>query len=107
VALTESGHIGKAYELTGPAAMTHTERAAVLSEVLGRPITYVSPPESDWKQMMLGYGFPEAQIDGIIDLLHYYQSGKSERVSSAVREITGADPIDYRKFAQDYAGAFA
>jgi len=106
VALTQPGHVGKAYELSGPAAMTHTERAAVLSEVLGRPFTYVSPPEADWKQMMLGYGLPEPQIDGIIDLIHYYRSGKSERVSPAVREVTGEEPIDYRQFVTDYASAF-
>lgn len=106
VALTEGGHIGKAYDLSGPEAMTHTERAQILSEVLGKTVTYVSPPETDWKAAMLGYGLPEWQVDGILDLLRYYKAGKSERVSPAVKEVTGSDPISYRQFVQDYKEVF-
>jgi uncharacterized protein YbjT (DUF2867 family) len=106
VALTEDGHTGKAYELSGPEAMNHTERAKILSEVLGKPIAYVSPPDADWKKTMLGYGLPEWQVDGLLDLLRYYKTGQSERVSPAVETVTGVRPISYRQFAQDYAYAF-
>lgn len=106
VALTEVGHVGKAYDLTGPEAMTNAERAAVLSEVLGKPVSYVSPPDADWKQTMLGYGLPEPQIEGILDLQRYYKAGNSERVSPAVEEITGQKPITYRQFVKDYKAAF-
>lgn len=106
VVLTEAGHLNKAYELTGGEAMTMAERAQVLSEALGRTISYVAPSDADWKQMMLGYGMPEAQIDGILDLSHYYLAGNSERVSPAVQEITGAPPISYRQFVRGYIEAF-
>jgi len=106
VTLLEDGHAGKAYELSGPEAMTHTERASIWSEVLGKPVAYGLQPEADWKQTMLGYGLPEWQVDGILDLLRYYQSGKSARVSPAVEEVTGQKPITYRQFAHDYADAF-
>jgi uncharacterized protein YbjT (DUF2867 family) len=106
VALTEDGHTGKAYELSGPEAMTYTERAKILSEVLGKPVAYVSTPDADWKKTMLGYGLPEWQVDGILDLLRYYKTGQSERVSPAVEEVTGVKPITYRQFAQDYSDAF-
>lgn len=106
VTLLENGHAGKAYELSGPEAMSHSERAEVLSKVLGKKIEYVSPTDAEWKAMVLGFGVPEWQADGVIDLLHYYKAGKSQRVSPSVEDVTGAKPIDYRQFVQDYADAF-
>lgn len=106
VVLTQEGHLGKSYDLSGSAAMTMPDRARILSELLGKTISYASPPDADWKATMLSYGLPEWQVDGIIDLAHYYKAGKSERVSSAVQEITGDLPITYRQFVQDYIQAF-
>jgi uncharacterized protein YbjT (DUF2867 family) len=40
-ALTQSGHEGKVYDITGPEALTHAEMASLLSEALGRQITFV------------------------------------------------------------------
>lgn len=105
--LSEKGHKGKAYELSGPQALSHAERADILSDVLGRPVAYVSPPEAEWKQTALGLGLSEWLVDGIIDLLHYYQSGQAERVTPAVKELTEREPISFRQFAQDHAEAFS
>jgi len=106
IALTEDGHLGKAYDLTGGVAMTMAERAEVLSETLGKTVSYVMTTEADWKATMLGYGLPEWQIDGILDLNRYYKAGHSERVSSAVQDVTGDPPRTYRQFVEDYIQAF-
>jgi len=106
IALTEEGHLGKAYDLTGGVAMTMAERAEVLSETLGKTVSYVMTSEADWKATMLGYGLPEWQIDGILDLNRYYKAGNSERVSSAVQDVTGDPPRSYRQFVEDYIQAF-
>ena len=42
VVLLEDGHIGAVYEVGGDVAWDHTELAAVMSDVLGRPVTYRS-----------------------------------------------------------------
>lgn len=41
--LTEDGHGGIVYTLTGPEALTFAQVARIMSEVLGRPITYAPP----------------------------------------------------------------
>ena len=41
--LTEAGHEGRAYELTGAAALTYDEVARIFSEVLGREVRYPNP----------------------------------------------------------------
>lgn len=104
--LTEEGHQGKAYELSGPETHSNAERAQILSEVLGKTITYISPPDAEWKRMAMSFGLPEWQVDGIIDLSHYYKAGKAERVSPAVKETTGREPTSFRRFAEDHAQAF-
>ncbi len=40
-ALTEEGHLGERYEVTGPRLMTFAEMADILSTTLGRPIQHI------------------------------------------------------------------
>jgi uncharacterized protein YbjT (DUF2867 family) len=103
--LTTPGHAGKAYELTGPEALTYAERATILSEVLGRPIHYVSPPDADWVTGLTASGVSEWLAEGMLDLMHYYQKGKAARISSAVEQITGKAATPFRQFVEDFATA--
>lgn len=105
--LTEEGHEGKTYELSGPEALSAAERAEVLSEVLGKTVTHVSPPDAEWKQSAMSVGLPEWQVDGIIDLAHYYKTGKAARVSPSVKDVTGREATSYRRFVEDHAQAFS
>src|SRR5262249_33674471 len=66
LALTQSGHEGRTYDITGPQALTHFEMASLLSNVLGRPITYVDVPEAAMRDILLGLGMPEWQAEGLI-----------------------------------------
>src|SRR2546426_3404844 len=43
-ALTDRGHEGKAYTITGPEALTYTEVAEKLTAALGKPVRYVDVP---------------------------------------------------------------
>jgi uncharacterized protein YbjT (DUF2867 family) len=65
--LTEDGHTGKTYTLTGPAALSNSEIAAILSSVLGREIQYVNLLPNQMKQALLGAGMPEWNANGIIN----------------------------------------
>jgi uncharacterized protein YbjT (DUF2867 family) len=40
VTLTDPGHDGATYTLTGPAAVTHYDIAAALTDALGRDVTF-------------------------------------------------------------------
>jgi uncharacterized protein YbjT (DUF2867 family) len=101
--LTEPGHEGKAYELTGPAALTYADIAAALSRVLGRTIRYLRISPEQLKQGAMGAGRPEVYADALVDLDRYYAAGKASRVSPAVKQLTGRDPIAFEQFARDHA----
>ena len=101
--LTEKGHDGKAYELTGPAALTDGQIAEILSRVLGRAIRYVPITREQYKQAAVAAGTPEGYADALLDLYRYYAEGKAAVVTPAVRELTGRDPIPFEQFARDHA----
>ena len=101
--LTESGHEGKAYELTGPVALTYGQIAESLTAALGRPIRYVPISHAQYKQAAMSAGTPEGYADALVELSRYYEEGHAARVSPAVRQLTGRDPIPFAQFARDYA----
>src|SRR5262245_10104508 len=56
VTLTRAGHDGKKYVLTGPEALSYFDVARILSEVVGRPITYVPLSIEEAYERMTGAG---------------------------------------------------
>lgn len=104
--LTERGHEGKAYDLSGPEALTNSQIAEKLSAATGKKITYVSLSDAEFKKAMIESGAPSAAADAVIELFHYYISGQASRISPAVRQITGHDPISFDQYAKDYVAIF-
>jgi uncharacterized protein YbjT (DUF2867 family) len=106
VALTEAGHEGATYTLTGPEAITHSQIAAALTSALDRTVRFVDvPPEAfaDSIRELL----PPWQVDGLLEDYAHYRRGEAAAVSPAIAEITGTAPRSIEQFARDYAPAFA
>jgi len=104
--LTEGGHVGKAYTLTGPEALSNDEIALILSESLGRQIQYVDLPEAQFRQAALSAGVPQWSADAVIDLQRWYREGKAAHVTGDVEQVVGRKPINFAQFVQDYRSAF-
>lgn len=104
--LRDGGHEGKGYNLSGPAAPSYSQVAALLAEVVGKPVHYQAVSPEDWKRTMLGYGQHEAMVDAMLDLYAYYERGGSAGVSSAVEEVTGRPPTSLAQFLREHAAAF-
>jgi uncharacterized protein YbjT (DUF2867 family) len=105
--LTSAGHEGKTYDLTGPAALSHAEAAAVLSKVLGRTITYVAVPSGAAAQAMRSHGMPEWLVEGLTVLFEVYASGAAAEVSADVERTLGRPPRSFEAFVRAHASAFA
>ena len=104
--LTENGHLGRTYTLTGPSALSNSEAASILSVALGREIRYVNLPPDQMKQALLGAGIPEWNANGIIDLEALYREGGASTVSPDLEHLLRRKPIAYEQFARDYASSF-
>jgi uncharacterized protein YbjT (DUF2867 family) len=100
-------HNGKAYNITGPEAISFEQAARILSEQAGKKISYVSISEDDARKGMKDIGWDEWRINFLIELYNIIRLGYlSEVYSSPVEEITGKRAISFSQFAKDYAEAF-
>ena len=104
-ALTKPGHAGKAYEITGPEALSGNDVAAKLSRALGRKVSYVDIPSDAFRQGALGMGIPPFYVDALADLQRYYVECNGAVVSPDVMKVTGRNAGTFDQFARDYAGA--
>ncbi|MGH8236224.1 MAG: SDR family oxidoreductase [Steroidobacteraceae bacterium] len=104
--LTTAGHEGKAYELSGPQAVTYEEAANALSRVLGKKIAYVAVTDNAARAGMIAAGMPDFYADAVVDLFRAYRSGVGSRVTSQVKSVTGREPIPFEQFARDHADVF-
>ncbi|HET9856596.1 MAG TPA: SDR family oxidoreductase [Chthoniobacterales bacterium] len=104
--LTSTGHEGKVYTLTGPAALGIAEVARILSEVAKREIKYVDVPESAARDGMLQAGLPKWQVEALMELHAINKQNRWNAVTSDIEKVTGAPPSDFAQFARDHAEKF-
>ena len=48
--LTEPGHLGRVYTLTGPESLSHGDAARILSAELGREVRFIDVPAEAFRQ---------------------------------------------------------
>jgi len=91
--LTEPGHAGAGYDVTGPEALSYADVAAKLTTVLGRPISYVDAPDDAVRQALLGFGLSEWFADALVGLYQDYRrsgpDGYAAQVTDTVPRLTG------------------
>ena len=105
-ALTQEGHAGRTYTLTGPEALSHAEMAERLSAATECAIRFVDASDDDLRHAMAGVGMPEWQIEGLVEDYAHYARGEASVIEQGVRQATGRPARDFDGFARDYAGAF-
>jgi uncharacterized protein YbjT (DUF2867 family) len=103
--LTEDGHAGKVYTLTGPEALTNSRIAGILSSALGREIKYVDLPPEQMKQALLA-AMPEWNAKALLDLNELYRLGGASAVIGDVEQILGRKATTFEQFARDYSSSF-
>jgi uncharacterized protein YbjT (DUF2867 family) len=104
-ALTEPGHEGKVYNLTGPEALTYDEMARKLSKELGRSISHISIPPTDLKNGMLAQGMPEEVVSWLVDLERFYRDDNASIIANDIKKVTGHEPRHFSEYVHDYASS--
>jgi uncharacterized protein YbjT (DUF2867 family) len=104
--LTEDGHEGRAYDITGPEALSYHDVAARLSAATGREITYVPISPEDFRRGALAAGLPEWLVAALGLLNETFAAGRAAAVTNVVREVGQTEPRTFEQFARDHAAAF-
>jgi uncharacterized protein YbjT (DUF2867 family) len=101
LALTEDGHVGRAYPLTGPAVLTQADQARVLGEVAGKPARVEELSREEARAGMLVWADEEFADSG----LDYWASlvDDPEPVLDTVQELTGHPARTFEQWAHDHA----
>jgi uncharacterized protein YbjT (DUF2867 family) len=93
LALTEPGHVGARYDVTGPEALSYTDVAAELTGAMGRQITYVDAPDDAARKGLLGAGLTEWFANALVGLYQDYRrsgtDGYAAQVTDTVERLTG------------------
>lgn len=107
--LTEGGHAGQIYELTGPEPLTYDEMAKRLTAALGRKIEYVDVSTEERAARLEAAGLPDWMAKEFSDIYGrgFYRESGGAYTTDFVKNLLGRPPRRYDDFARDYAGAFS
>jgi uncharacterized protein YbjT (DUF2867 family) len=102
-ALTEDGHDGQVYELTGPRLLTFTEAVEEIARATGRSIRYIRIPQEAFAAGIAESGAPE-DIAWLLDyLFSTVLDGRNEHVCDGVNRALGREPTDFAVYARRIA----
>jgi NAD(P)H dehydrogenase (quinone) len=85
-------HVGRIYELTGPAALTLDEVAATLTRHLGRPVRFADESLEEAYRSREVYGAEKWQVDAWVSTYAAIKAGELARVTSDVERVAGHTP---------------
>lgn len=102
-ALTETGHAGEVYEVTGPRLMTFEDVARDIANASGRPVKFVRIPSEDFLQGLRQAGAPDDQIWLLDYLFTNVLDGRNAHLTDGVQRALGRPPKDFSEFASEMA----
>jgi uncharacterized protein YbjT (DUF2867 family) len=103
-ALTEGGHAGETYRVSGPEALTPADQVAIVAEVLERELRFEAVPDDEARATLpaqLGQAYAEAQFD----IFRGHPQYESE-IQPTVEQVLGRPPGRLRGWLERNRGRF-
>ncbi|QDU83154.1 NAD(P)H azoreductase [Planctomycetes bacterium Pla163] len=100
-ALTEDGHAGEVYEVTGPELLTFGDAIARIASASGRPVEYVQIPIDAFTAGLADAGLPPAMIGLLEYLFTAVLDGHNAYVTDGVQRALGRAPRSFDQYASD------
>lgn len=104
-ALTEPGHAGEVYEVTGPRLMTHGDVAAEISCALGREVRYVNVPHDAFVSGIAASGAPQDVVWMLDYLFATVLDGRNAHLADGIQRALGRPPKDFADYAREMAAS--
>jgi uncharacterized protein YbjT (DUF2867 family) len=101
-ALTEEGHKGALYEVTGPRLMTFAEMAAELSQAIGHEIRHIPITFEEFHANVAQAG-GSFVADVFTAIARETLDGRNARTTNGVMQALGRAPRDFADFARNAA----
>ncbi|MEU6720340.1 NAD(P)H-binding protein [Nonomuraea sp. NPDC046802] len=102
--LTQHGHGGCDYILTGPELLTQAEQVRIIGDAIGRPLRWEEISPATARQEMLAWQ-PAEVVDIVLNAYAGMVEGPSP-ITSTVEEIIGRPPYTFFNWAAHHAADF-
>jgi uncharacterized protein YbjT (DUF2867 family) len=106
LALTQEGHGGQAYDLTGGEALDYDQVARLFSQVLGRTITYRRPSLLQFLRRQHESGVSSSMALVMAGIYTTARFGLAGRLAEDTRRLLGRAPIQLKDYIDDYKAAW-
>lgn len=102
--LTEDGHPGRTYEITGPAATTPRERVEEIAAATGLPLGFVELTPEEARSQMDEF-MPPVVVEGTLAILGH-PTADEQAISPHVEEVLGRPARGFGEWARRFAAAY-
>ena len=99
-ALTQNGHAGELYELTGPRLWTFAEAVAEIGRATQRDIRYVQIAPEDYAAALRAEQVPAEFVELVAYLFAEVLDGRNAWVADGVQRALGRAPKDFAVYAR-------
>jgi uncharacterized protein YbjT (DUF2867 family) len=106
VALTEDGHEGKTYVVTGPEPLSYGDIAEKIGAAIGSRVRYVAVSAEEGHRQMLEIGIPAWIAEELVRLYTLFSDDTFSFVTDVVATVGRVEPRTYDDFAKEYAHVF-
>ncbi|ESZ46974.1 NAD(P)H-binding protein [Mesorhizobium sp. RSR565B] len=103
VALTEPGHVGQLYELTGPRLLSFADAVAEIAKATGRDIRYIKISHDEFTAATAAYELPPEIAWLLNELFTEVLDGRNETLTDGVQRVLGRAPKDFSAYANETA----
>jgi uncharacterized protein YbjT (DUF2867 family) len=104
-ALTEDGHVGQLYELTGPRLLTFAEAVEGIAQAVGRGIRYVQVSAEEYATALAEAELPPEFVWLVNYLFTTVLDGRNAQLTDGVQRALGREPRDFTDYAKAAAAA--
>ncbi|HTF52853.1 MAG TPA: NmrA family transcriptional regulator [Pseudonocardia sp.] len=102
-ALTEDGHSGELYELTGPRLMTFADSVAEIATATGRDIDYQTISSQEFIAGLVEQGLPKEEATVFAEIFDTVLDGRGAFLTNGVQRALGRPPRDFAEYARHAA----
>jgi uncharacterized protein YbjT (DUF2867 family) len=101
LALSEDGHEGQVYELTGPRLLTFAEAVGEIAAASGREIRYVPVTIDEYVAGAREQGMPAEVVEFLGYLFGEVLDGRNANLTDGVQRALGREPRDFSEYVRD------
>ena len=101
--LTQDGHVGQIYELTGPRLLTFADAVAAIADATGRDVRYTRISPEDFAAGLRAEHVPDDIVDLLVYLFATVLDGRNASAGDGVERVLGRPARDFADYARDTA----